>query len=289
MQTTKAFLAQSTQLLARAGALLTFITSATIASCSYAETLRITIPHIEQSAPTAVYYPQVLQLALSKTEKTDGPFEVVQLSQMLTKARFEAEVKRKNNGLINVIWSNTNKDLESALIPIRISLLKDLTNYRVFLIRKGDQEKFSRVKSLNDLSTFKAGQGARWTDTEVLTANHLPVTTSPLFEPLFNMLLGKRFDYFPRGLDEIWSEAEMFEPKGIVIEQHLMLNYETARYFFVNKNNPKLAERIERGLRIAIADGSFDKLFYSVPGHKRGYEEIAHKKRLVLKLEPLKE
>lgn len=289
MQTRTRFLVQTNRFLVSAGMRLTLLLNATVAAHCYAETLKITIPRIEQSAPTATYYPQMLQLALSKTEKADGPFEIVQHTQMLTKARFEAEVKREGNSLINVIWSTTNKDLESALIPIRISLLKDLTNYRIFLIRKEDQEKFSHVKNLNDLSVFKAGQGVRWTDTEVLAANHLPVTTSPLFEPLFNMLLGKRFDYFPRGLDEIWSEAEMFESKGIVIEQHLMLNYETARYFFVNKKNPKLAERIERGLRIAIADGSFDKLFYSVPGHKRGYDEIANKKRLILTLTPLKE
>lgn len=256
-----------------------------LASASQAEILKITIPPTEQSAQTSVYFSKLLHLALSKTEATDGPFQIVQYPMLLTKARFEAELKRQGRGIIDVLWASTSSDLESALLPIRISLLKDLSSYRLFLIRKEDQEKFNAVKSLNDLRRFRAGQGVRWTDTGILMANDLPVVTSALFEPLFNMLLGKRFDYFPRGLDEIWNEEQLFRAKGLAIEQHLMLNYVTIKYFFVNKNNPELADRIERGLKIAIADGSFDQLFYSIPGYRRGYQEITNKNRLILKLE----
>jgi len=251
----------------------------------HADILTVTIPPIEQSAQTSVYYPKLLHLALSKTEATDGPFQILQYPTLLTKARFEAELKRQDKGIIDVLWASTSSELEAALLPVRISLLKDLSSYRIFLIRKEDQKKFDSVKSLNDLRKFRAGQGVRWTDTGILIANDLPVVTSSLFEPLFNMLLGKRFDYFPRGLDEIWNEEQLFVAKGIAIEQHIILSYITLKYFFVNKNNVKLADRIERGLKIAIDDGSFDQLFYSIPGYKRGYEEIANKNRLVLKLD----
>ncbi|GGY77379.1 hypothetical protein GCM10011613_22400 [Cellvibrio zantedeschiae] len=272
----------------RFGKLAIFCTGLFIAKQSLADVLTITIPPLEQSAQTSIYYPKLLQLALSKTEATDGPFKIVQYPTLLTKARFEAELKRQGKGIIDVMWATTNSELESTLLPIRISLLKDLTSYRIFLIRKEDQEKFNKVKTLDDLRKLKAGQGMRWTDTNVLKVNDLPVVTSPMFEPLFNMLLGKRFDYFPRGLDEIWNEEKLFSDKGIAIEQHIMLSYVTLKYFFVSPNNPKLADRIERGLKIAIADGSFNQLFYSIPGYKRGYEEIANKDRLVLKLKPLK-
>lgn len=270
------------QRLARlAGAFLLYASLLT-ASSSHADVLKVTIPPIEQSAQTSIYYSKVLQLALSKTEATDGPFQIIQYPNLLTKARFEAELKRQ--GVVNLIWSTTNKNMEATFLPIRVSLLKDLNSYRIFLIRNEDQEKFNKVKKLDDLRNFKAGQGSHWTDTDILLANDLPVVTSPLFEPLFNMLIGKRFDYFPRGLDEVWSEEKLFSEKGISIEQHLMLKYSAAKYFFVNKRDKALADRIERGLKIAIADGSFDALFYSIPGYRRGYEEIASKKRLVFKL-----
>lgn len=237
---------------------------------------------MEQSAQTSIYYSKVLHLALSKTEPTDGAFKIVQYPHLLTKARFAAELKR--GGVVDLIWATTNPNLESELLPIRVSLLKDLNSYRLFLIRKEDQEKFSQIKKLDDLRKLKAGQGSHWTDTNVLLANDLPVVTSPLFELLFNMLIGKRFDYFPRGLDEIWSEEKLFNDKGVMIEQHLMLKYKTTKYFFVNKNHAALADRIDRGLKIAIADGSFDELFNSIPDHRRGYEEIENKQRLVFTL-----
>ncbi len=252
------------------------------AHLSLAEVLQVTIPPIEQSAQTSTYYSKVLHLALSKTEATEGPFRIIQYPHLLTKARFVAELKR--GGVIDLMWAATNPNMESELLPIRVSLLKELNSHRIFLIRKEDQEKFTRIRKLDDLRKLKAGQGSQWTDTEILLANDLPVVTAPMFEPLFNMLIGKRFDYFPRGLDEIWSEEKLFGDKGLAIEQHVMLKYKTEKYFFVKKNQTALADRIERGLKLAIADGSFDKLFNSIPDYRRGHEEIANKNRLVLKL-----
>ncbi|RYE36930.1 MAG: hypothetical protein EOP48_29215 [Sphingobacteriales bacterium] len=63
-----------------------------------------------------------------------------------------------------------------------------------------------------------------------------------------------------------------------------MIYYESSVYFFVNKNNKKLADRIGRGLKISMNDGSFDRLFFSVPNFKRGYEEQTSDKRIILKL-----
>lgn len=267
--------------------LLLLYTSLLMGSSVQAAQLRISTPPIERSAPTSIYYSKLLQLALSKTEISDGPFEVVQYPHLLTKARFEAELKRQ--GVVDIIWATTNANLETEFLPIRISLLKNLNSYRVFLIRKEEQDKFTQIKKLDDLRNFKAGQGSHWSDTDVLLANDLAVVTAPQFEPLFNMLIGKRFDYFPRGLDEVWGEEKLYADKGISIEQHIMLQYRASKYFFVHKNNTALANRLERGLKIAQSDGSFDALFNSIPGYKRGYEEIANQKRLVFKLKPAKQ
>lgn len=252
--------------------------------CTAQQILRITIPALEKTAAnSSTYYPQLLRLALSKTEATDGPFEITEFPQRLSVGRCFAELKRK--GLIDLTWSVSNSTYEDELLPIRISLLKDLNSYRIFLIRKDDQKRFDQVNSLNDLRKFLAGQGSHWPDTAILQANNLPVVTSVQFESLFPMLLGKRFDYFPRGLDEIWNEEKLFADKGLSIERHLMLHYPSPKYFFVHKDNKKLADRIERGLKIAIADGSFDALFNSIPGYRRGYQEVSINKRKVFTLQ----
>ena len=77
------------------------------------------------------------------------------------------------------------------------------------------------------------------------------------------MIAGKRFDYFPRGIDEVWLEIEKnrSDVPEIVVEENLCLYYPLPYYYFVNKNNNKLADRIKRGLQIAGGDGSFKRLF----------------------------
>jgi len=56
-------------------------------------------------------------------------------------------------------------------------------------------------------------------------------------------------------------------------------------FFFVNINNPKLRDRIEEGLYIAIKDGSFDKHFYNHPSVKQALQKVNFKKMKVFKLD----
>ena len=79
---------------------------------------------------------------------------------------------------------------------------------------------------------------------------------------LFKMLSKQRIDYFPRSVLEIWEEADQHAEEGLVVEASIVLQYPAAIYFFVNKKNQALARRLEEGLRRAIADGSFDALFF---------------------------
>lgn len=265
-----------------AGLLIAFTTM--FAAASADETLHIVIPPLERSAQAHIsYFPKLLDLALQKTVATDGPYTIEHHPQLLTNARFLAELKRGRT--VNVIWTMTDPERERDLLPIPVSLLQGLNSHRVFLIRKEDRKKFARVRSLEDLRKFKAGQGAQWPDVTVLQHNDLPVTTSAHYELLFSMLAGKRFDYFPRGLYEVWEEQKIHADKDLVIEQQLMFYYPAPIYFFVNRKDALLADRIKRGLDMAINDGSFNELFLSIPGLKRGQEEISNKKRRVFDLE----
>ncbi len=248
-----------------------------------AEPLKVIIPPIDKSSEThTAYFYHVLKLALTKTETSDGPFEISFASEVISVNRSVADLKNDVN--INVMWTTIDKRREEELLPIRISLLRELNNYRILLIRAGDQHRFNQVKSTNDLRKLIAGLGSQWPDAEVMRNDDFNVVTSPTHASLFKMLAAKRFDYFPRGLYEVWDEAERYKDQGVVIEKTLMLYYQAPFYFFVNKKNTALADRIERGLNIALADGSFDELFFSVPSYKRGTEEQKNTQR---KLFPL--
>lgn len=148
-------------------------------------------------------------------------------------------------------------------MAIRIPVLKGLLGYRLFLIRRHDIEKFDQIESLYQLQTLKAGLRQQWSTTDAMTRLGFQIVTGSNYEGLFTMLMANRFDYFPRGVNEIFREYDLrsCDLPDIVIEPSLALYLPQPTYIFVSKNTPRLAQRIETGLRHMIQDGSFDKLF----------------------------
>jgi len=266
----------------RRRAALALLCSPALPAARAAEPLRVTVPQLQPSAQEhASYFPQLLRLALEKTRASDGPYEIRHHDQPMSGPRQLAELR--NNGVINVLWDGSNPWREAELRPVRISLLRELNDYRVFLIRKDDQPRFRAVRSPADLSRFTAGAGEGWPSTAVLRANGLPVVTTTGYEQLFVMLGAKRFDYMPRGVYEAWYEQR--QHGELAIEHSLFLHYKVPFYFFTSRDNPALADRIERGLRAAQADGSFERLFRGIPSFRRSLAEIHAGKRRVLELQ----
>lgn len=75
------------------------------------------------------------------------------------------------------------------------------------------------------------------------------------------MLAGSRGDFFPRGITEIWGELASYPNENLAVDEHIALRYPAAYYFFVNKKSIHLKKAVEKGLNIAISDGSFDAIF----------------------------
>jgi len=250
-----------------------------------AEKLRVIVPPDENPQLEHIqYFYKLLDLVLAKTVATDGDYEIIIYPEIINYERYLQGVK---TGLMDVIWTNTDKIREVELLPIHIPILKDLNSYRVFFIRKEDQAIFDKIKTLNDLRLLTCGQGSNWPDTTILRNNDFQVVTAVRQDSLLKMLASKRFDFYPRGLYEIWREEAANTDKNIVVEKSLMIYYNSPIYFFVTKKNKVLADRIERGLKIAISDGSFDQLFFSVANFKRGYEEQVNGNRKLFKLDAI--
>jgi hypothetical protein len=157
--------------------------------------------------------------------------------------------------------------------------------YRLLIIRAEDQSWFRRVQTIDQLRELRAGQGHDWPDTEILRANGLAVEATVDYDSLFRMLQLGRFDYLPRAINEPWEELALRSGRGLAVEEGLMLYYPTAEYFFVNRDNVALAERIERGLRRALADGSFDKLFREHPVNANAFGKANVLKRRIIRLD----
>src|ERR1035437_1886269 len=231
---------------------------------------------------TKEYKYQVLKLILEKTENTDGPFKIQAPQQEVPQARDFEMVKQ---GYVDVILTSTSPERERELHPIRIPFEKGLYGYHIFIINESDQPKFSAVRTLADLQKLWAGQNEIWPETKIFRANGLNVVATAGYRELFTMLKERRFDYFPRTAAEPWRELRDMNIPGLVVEKDLLIYYPVPGYIFTSKNNLKLADRLERGLRMAIADGSFDKLFHNNIYMKEALERGNLKNRRVFKLE----
>lgn len=262
---------------------LLLLTWCCMASIGTAQTLQITYFPIPQSKDDIrfVYATQLLEKALQKTVKSDGPFTMEPVSQMNIGRAFVFLEEGKE---VNVVWSSPSDEREAKFIPIRIPIRKGLLGYRIFLIKKQDREKFASIRTVDELKKMKVGQGHVWNDVKVFKANGFKVVTGPVYDTLFQMLIMGRFDYFSRGISEAPSEYAERKDKlpDLFIEENLLLYYPWPKYFFVSKNTPELAERIERGLRMMIQDGSFDEHF--IKYHRKDIERANLQNRRLFKI-----
>lgn len=220
----------------------------------------------------------VLKLVMSKVDP-DTTF--VQNEQELNTARAIGAVESKK---LDVMWGGSTSTYEDKMLPIRIPALKGLLGHRIFIIRASDQEKFNQIHSLEDLKKLDAGLGKLWGDTKVMKLADIPTVTTMKYPNLFLMLEGGRFDYFPRALHEPWVEVKSRPELNLAIEKHLMLIYPFAQYFYVEKSNKSLHDKIYKGFEMAIADGSYDKLFFNHPMIKDVLEQANLKQRTVIRI-----
>jgi hypothetical protein len=231
--------------------------------------------------PIYEYRWKLLELALAHTQ--DGP-ATTQLTPYAEEVTQNRGVQLLQTGAIDVIALGTNAERESQMAPIKIDILRGIVGFRVFVIRASDQQRFASLdeKALRQQLSF--GLNSQWADVPVMRANGFTVETSTSYENLFSMLVAKRFDAFPRGLNE--AARELDERKAsypqLAMEQTKALYFPFPIYFWVRKDNQTLAKRIEQGLTLALADGSFRKLFETY--HAKEIAALAKEKRLVIRL-----
>lgn len=230
----------------------------------------------------AAYYNELLELVLNKTIPSHGPYELKREPMISIENRLLREIEL---GRIDLTWMPYQQNPGHRLRPIPIPLLKNLSDYRVFLIRPDDQARFTAVRNLDDLRQLRGGVGTHWPDRAIMEFNHLPLVLSVSYQGLFRMLVAGRFDYFSRGIYQALPEVTRYPDIELALEKELLLYYESPVYFFVREDNHLLAQRLEVGLRMAIADGSFDALFNGFPRLVWAEEQLANKQRRVIALE----
>ncbi|MCE9924778.1 hypothetical protein ACLH0O_00560 [Aeromonas media] len=246
-----------------------------------AQTLTVKVPSRPINDLDSEYQLKLLELAL---DRAGQPYKLERVDLNLNQFTLQQELRKGKT--INVFWMGTSSALESALIPVPIPLFRGLEGLRLSFIHSDAQEKFNQVNTLADLKQLKAAQGVGWADNKILEQAGI-ATYAGRYSNLFRLINdGDKLDFFPRGLVEIFAERRELAAQypNLAIEQHLLIRYPFAEFFFVSPESPKLAKAIQTGLERAYADGSFMTFFHENPRIREALASANLEQRVTISL-----
>lgn len=229
---------------------------------------------------TDAYLYRVLDLALSNQP---APYvlaiEVIEASE----PRRKEIVQSSTDDYVITLGNRLEyeADLQAVYIPIQLGLG---IGRRIILTRQELLGELEQVKSVEDLAQFSIGQGLGWTDVRILRDAGLNVVTLANSRSIPKMITAKRLDLYPRGLFEIDREYERYLPEnpGLVIDDHLMLTYTLASYFYVRPGNERLHSAIRQGLDTAYATGQLQDLIMTDPVLSKSLHRLNKENRINL-------
>lgn len=234
----------------------------------------------QQGARVITYEQEVLQLLLDKTVPSHGSYSL-KASEPMTQARAFLQLAA---GEVDVLTSMTSIEREAQGLAVRTCLYRGLLGVRlpvVLATRAAELDALGATEGgARQLKQLRVGQVAHWPDTQVLTSNGWSVERMPRLDAFDELLRRRRIDFFALGALEVYPIADA-KPELAVLKRWAIA-YPTAFYFFVSPKRPALAERLNRGWELALADGSFAALFERRIGPQLARARLEQRHWLVL-------
>jgi len=261
--------------------LLILLFSILLVSQSFSKGITLHMASIEDSPKLHLYFHELLKTALSE----DG-YEVNLITEELPQLRVKYYL---DNGVTSIYWLLQSQERDEKYIPINIGLTEGFIGKRIFLIKKGNQHIFDKVKTLDDFRALNlyGAIGKKWFDIKVWKENNLNyIEHRGSWKSIFKILsLRRSYDYFPRGLNEISVEAQ--EYPDLEIEKRLILIYERDFIFYLSKSGPnsgaKYKDIIGKALLKAKNSGLINRL---VKKHwAKDFEKLDYTNRIKIYLE----
>jgi ABC-type amino acid transport substrate-binding protein len=196
----------------------------------------------------------------------------------------QRQLKSLTQDKLDIVWTVTTTERERNYRAIRIPLMKGLIGYRIAVTNDKNLAHFSDLTKLPIIKKLSIAQGHDWPDTQILRANGFSVIEITQFNQIYPNVSRGAYDFTLRGVLEVYPEFEDIRYKNIHIDQNLLFKYPSALYFFVRKDDKKLAEAIEAALIVMIREGTFDQLFNQFNDHKTLLEQANLQQRQVIEL-----
>ena len=231
------------------------------ASDSWAiDVLKMSKPQSRKDTRTE-YKNEVLRLALEVTQAQYGPY-LMSLDAPPMPRKRALEILRKGKHINTYISPIIPAWLDQTIV-IKIPIRRGIIDYRLLLVYKDQLPVFSNITTVESLRKFKAGSVAGESFTAVLRKAGFNLVTASSYDGSFSMLENRRYDWLSRGVHEIFDElgARKNSIEHVVIEPTLAIKTQLPTIIYVSPNEPRLAERLEKGLSIIAENGTLKALF----------------------------
>jgi len=228
------------------------------------------------------YANALLSAVLERTVPEFGPYEIRHAVAHMERPRlFQA---LKDGQLINLTAYPVSPNWMRELKPVPIPIDMGLQSWRIFLIDAKSQPALRATRTLSQLARLKAGSGSAWASLQSLKDAHLTVVTGSNYTGLFQMLIAGRFDYLPRGVNEIFAEYDTHKPDypTLAVEETILLHDRIPSLFFVSPREVRLHRRITAGMEALLEDGTLERLVLEYHRSDLRRAKLCNRKRFEL-------
>jgi hypothetical protein len=205
------------------------------------------------------YSKALLLQVMERTVPEFGPYTIEYADIHMERPRLLEALK--DGKLINVTAYPADAKWLKALRAVPVPTDMGLQSWRIALIDSKNQDRIRKLALPQGLKEMTAGVGAVWVTRASLHENGFHYVTGSNYIGLFDMLIAGRFDYFPRGVNEIFQEYDQRKQAfpQLAIEESIVLHDNIPSMFFVSPRNPRLYQRILAGMEALLNDGTLER------------------------------
>lgn len=207
----------------------------------------------------AEYTKELLIEVLERTVPQFGPYIFTQGTTHMERGRLLWALKQGR--LANVTSVPADSMYLHRALAVDIPIDMGMQNWRIALV---DQRRAGLVAGAameGRLPALVAGVGTGWVTERVFTSNGYRYVSGGNYDGLFDMLQAGRFDYFPRGVQEIFQEFDVRREKfrNLAVDESFLMHVNLPTLFFVSPAEPRLHQRIQAGMEAMLKDGSLER------------------------------
>ncbi|EWH08810.1 50S ribosomal protein L15 [Catenovulum agarivorans DS-2] len=202
------------------------------------------------------------KIALLKLVVQHAPEHNINLVEIPTGNR-RYQISLIDTGDLDLMWAPKNNELEQQMRAVQVALDQDVLGVTGLIVRKSDVGRFSALSNINQLKSLKAGVQKASVTRRILEAHNF-TAVSTLRGSFAHMLDGGRFDYYltpifkAQTVVDRWAAQENIE--DVMVHPDVLIKLPLTSYFYVRKDNQRLASIITDALHNAIESGDFEAL-----------------------------